>query len=252
MTTSKIKTAFPVITDKSEAARIVKREVTALGKANRGRTVQAAYAAYLADVNGLVGKGATWRTWGAYAQACGVAASTVSMWRVLGQALTSGVEPTGAHADLWSVLAYTGPAAQNATVAAAIREGATPAKIESVVGKIYNLSTGSKIVVPQTSGKGKGGKGKARTSGDGTVPQSVKGATPAARIKSALKIVSAESKDVSPVVAALAMVTALDTACKGVDWTREDWAKIESALDAIRTREVTLLAKREDEARKTA
>jgi hypothetical protein len=92
---------------------------------------------YLAVRHGVIGPGGQWKTLAAYARAFGIANSTATLWRRLGQAMVEvGVDP---DSDLYWTL-YDDGAATNRHVGAEIeRSGATPKSLAAVVGKHYDL-----------------------------------------------------------------------------------------------------------------
>lgn len=179
----------------------------------------AAYATgILADRGGHKGK--HYMTTAAYAQTFGLSShANVRTWRVLGMALVGvGVDP---ESDTYRRL-QRGNVAQVSEVSEHIMSGtATVESVDAIVADWTDPATGRR------KSKGTGakpeGKGKGKAEGE-------------------------DIPDVEPIVRVLAALKILDDDVKGL--SAEEWADVESRVQKIITREVTVRAKAAATARK--
>jgi len=220
-------TEYVKITDDKAAIALVSRVArtyrAAQGKV-RSLTADAAYATECAFTAGIIGKGAKYETARDYAAAYEVAPATVTLWKRLGRALVVGV---ATDSGLWQTLAFKAAANDKAVADAIMADGATVATITAAVATTRKPDGSRADKVGGTDGKPNDGTDKAA---DAPIPVTV--TVPSERVALVLAL--------------------LDRETKGVEWTREEWSKIETALDKIVKREVTLLGKREETARKAA
>ena len=208
-------TEYVAIPDVKIARALVKRTVGKVSKTNRTQTVDAAYATDVAYAHGLIGsgEGALYPTARAYAEAMLVSPATVTLWRRLGHALVVGVTP---DSGLWQTLAFRAAANDKSVAEAILAEDATVATIQAAVDLIRNPDGSKRDAVKGAARPADGSKG------EGEATDVLAGVT-------------------DPTEQAMILVKMLDKIVKGTD--REGWAKIESALDKIVKREVTVRAK---------
>jgi len=205
--------SYARVSDPKVADTLVKRTAksyrTAAGKV-RNLTADAAYATECAYSAGLIGKDATYPTARDYAATYDVAPATVTLWKRLGRALVVGVTT---DSPVWQVLAFKAAANDKAVADAIMADDAT---VETITAAIATTREPD---------------GKRRTAAKDGKPND--GTTDAPTD------VLAGVTD--PTDQAMILVGMLDKIVKGTD--REGWAKIESALDKIVKREVTVRAK---------
>lgn len=188
-----------------------------------GRTVTAIYALRAAVATGILfgdGKAAGAMTTEAFADLFGVGKSNVTKWRDLSRYLD--LPGATADDDLFSRLrggAITTPAVRDAVRA----DDATTASVQSAYDSVF-LPDGKRR---EDTGKGKRRGGRPAT-GD---------ATP-------------EVPEVSGIEGCMALLTLL--ASKVGDLSTEDWAKVETKMEDIRTKEVTIRTKAAAKAAKVA
>ena len=212
-------TAYAKITDPKVAeqtiAKVSRAYRAASGKV-RTLTADAAYATEAGYASGLIGKpsdGAE-MTALAYGERFGVASATVTLWRRLGRALIVGVST---DSEMWQTLAFKAAANDKPVADAIMADGATVAKIATALESTRLPDGKRKPKVGGTDGKPNDGTDAATPA----VPAEV--TDPAERVKIVLGILDAE--------------------VKAAKFDAEGWAKVESALNKIISREVTLLAK---------
>lgn len=218
---------YAKITDTAQAVALaskVARSYRAASGKVRTLTADAAYATEAAFTSGAVAKGSKWETAREYADTYGVAPATVTLWKRLGRSLVVGVTTDSA---LWQVLAFKSAANDKAVADAIMADGATVATITAAVATTRK---------PDGSRVGKVG-GNDGTPNDGTDKADPKG-------------IPVEVTD--PVARVALAVALLDAEVKAATFDADGWAKVETALHKIITREVTILAKAADKAAKAA
>jgi len=208
-------TEYVKITDDKAAVALVTRVArtyrSAQGKV-RSLTADAAYATEAAFSAGIIAKGAKYDTAREYAAAFDVAPATVTLWKRLGRALVVGVTT---DSPLWQTLAFRTAANDKAVAEAIMADDATVAKIAAAVATTRKPD-GSRAT------KVGGNDGKPNDGTDAPATDPLAGIT-------------------DPTEQAMILVGLLKRVVADTD--RDGWAKVESALGEIITRENTVRAK---------
>lgn len=193
-----------------------------------GATLAASLATYLAEQTGLLprkgeraagGEGGDMMTGAKYAETFGVQGSSVTAWRTLGYSVcVVGIDPeeesTPERMSTWRLMAFKGAATNKVVSEAVYADGATVGSVRTAVESVRDPASGK-----VKSGTGsKSGKPNKTTGTETDLTEAIK-ADPSA-------VALAVIRDVLRPAAA---------AC-----TTEQWSQVETALNALIHREVTI------------